>query len=102
MKTTLLKLGLPVIAAGLLATGCVVYPEDGVEVYNDPPAPIVEVIPPDPGGGVIWVGGEWAWHDHWVWDRGHYEQPPHPGARWVPHQYVNHGGKHTYVHGRWK
>ncbi|HEY4417517.1 MAG TPA: hypothetical protein VGO57_17630 [Verrucomicrobiae bacterium] len=102
MKTILPKLGLFAATVGLLTAGCVVYPDDGVDVYSDPPPLIVETIPPDPGGGVVWVGGEWAWHDHWVWEKGHYDRPPHPGARWVPHQYVHHGGRRTYIHGRWQ
>jgi hypothetical protein len=101
-KSALLKIGLLMCATSFFASGCIVTPEAGVEVESDPPAPLIETIPPDPGGGVVWVGGEWAWHDHWVWEKGHYDHPPHAGAVWVPHQYVNHGGRHTYVHGRWK
>jgi hypothetical protein len=94
----------PMLAGCLLyAAGCV-YPNQPaeVEVDTDPPAPILETVPPSPGPDYVWVGGEWAWHDRWTWERGHWGTPPHPGAIWVPHSYAVHNGKHVFVRGRWK
>ena len=55
-----------------------------------------------PGPGFIWIGGYWHWNGRWVWNRGHYERPPHAGAAWVRARYENHGGRRVYVHGYWR
>ncbi len=101
-KVILLRVGLLICATSLFACGCVVSPNSGVVVTDDPPAPLVETVPADPGTGFVWVGGEWGWHDHWVWEKGRWQQPPHPGAVWVPHQYANRDGKHVFVRGGWR
>ena len=87
----------------LYAAGCV-YPNQSaeVEVDTDPPAPIIETVPPSPGADYAWVGGEWAWQDHWIWEKGHWNARPHPGAVWVPHRYTVHNGKHVFVRGGWR
>ena len=112
MKTKFLSPGTKILAmpallgAMMLTYGCVVYPAEPVgaevEVSDDPPAPIIEVTPVAPGPDFIWVGGEWAWHGSWVWERGHYVRPPHAGAVWVPHRYAVHNGKHIFVRGGWR
>jgi hypothetical protein len=104
-KRTLPKMALPVSAALLFATGCVVYPAGTaaeVDVIGDPPVPIVEDVTPTPGIGFVWIGGAWAWHDRWVWESGHWGRPPHPGAVWVPHRYVYHNGRHVFIRGGWR
>ena len=104
-KSTLFKMALPVFAALLFAVGCVVYPArpvTEVDVIGDPPAPIVENVTPSPDIGFVWIGGAWAWHDRWVWEGGHWDRPPHPGAVWVPHRYVYHNGRHVFIRGGWR
>jgi hypothetical protein len=108
-KINLLKMALPICAASILTVSCVVYPREPVatagtevDVYGDPPAPIVEEITPSPGIGFVWIGGAWAWHDHWVWEAGRWDRPPHPGAVWVPHRYVYHNGRHIFIQGGWR
>jgi len=108
-KSTLLKMALLIFAASLLTCGCVVYPNGQVaavgaevDVAGDPPPLIVEDPPPCPGVGFVWIGGAWAWHGSWVWERGHWDQPPHPGAVWVPHRYVTENGRHKFVRGGWR
>jgi len=73
-----------------------------VDVVGDPPVPIVEDITPAPGIGFVWIEGAWAWHGRWVWEAGHWDRPPHPGAVWVPHRYVVHNGRHIFIRGGWK
>jgi hypothetical protein len=98
-------MGLPIFAASLFVVGCIVYPARPVaevDIPGDPPAPIVEDVTPEPGVGFIWIGGAWAWHDRWVWESGHWDRPPHPGAVWVPHRYVYQNGRHVFIRGGWR
>jgi hypothetical protein len=67
-----------------------------------PPPPVAEIITVSPDPHFVWVGGGWIWRGHWVWERGHWEQPPRPAAVWVPHHYVYRGGNHIYVRGGWR
>jgi hypothetical protein len=109
-KSALLKVALVVCATSFFASGCVVYPAGApvatvgaeVDVVGDPPAPIVETVSPAPGIGFVWIGGAWAWHGRWVWEGGHWDRPPHPGAVWVPHRYAVHNGRHVFVQGGWR
>ena len=95
--------------AALLATGCVVH-EVGyqsaagaeVTVGEAPPAPLVETVTEAPDPTFVWIGGNWVWRNHWVWEHGRWARPPHPGAVWVPHSYVNRGGRHVWVRGGWR
>src|SRR5271170_4663904 len=105
----LLKMALLSCAMTFFVGGCVVYPGAPVatvgaevDVVGDPPSPIVDVVPPTPGFGFVWIGGAWACHGRWVWEGGHWDRPPHPGAVWVPHRYVIHNGRHVFVQGGWR
>jgi len=97
-KLILLKMALLLCATSLFAGGV------GVEIVvnGGPPSRIAETAAPCPGVGFIWIGGAWAWHDHWVWEKGHWDRPPHPGAVWVPHRYDVHNGQHVFVQGGWR
>jgi len=108
-KSTLLKVALLICATSFFAGGCVVYPGEPVatvgaevDVAGDPPAPIVEDVPATPGIDFVWIGGAWAWNGGWVWERGHWDRPPHPGAVWIPHRYVYHNGRHVFIRGGWR
>jgi hypothetical protein len=116
-KTVLLKPIFLASVASLLLTGCVyrervvyrqpppgapVVAEQEVVVTEAPPPPVVETITIAPSPGFIWLGGGWVWHDHWVWERGHWGRPPHRGAVWVPHRYVYRNGAHVFVRGGWR
>lgn len=75
----------------------------GEVVVQGPPPPLeVEVVPPLPGPGYIWVGGAWVWSGRWVWERGHYVIPPHPGMHWHPHEYAYRNGVHVWIRGGWR
>jgi hypothetical protein len=106
--------GAAAVAALLtLGTGCVVavrpapvatvYAEPGEVVVNsEAPAPIYETVGVAPGPGFFWVGGYYHWYgNHWGWRAGHYERPPHPGARWIAPRYAYRGGARIYVRGYW-
>jgi hypothetical protein len=104
-------MALLICAASFFAAGCVVSPDPGapvttvgaqVDVDAGPPAPIVEAVPPAPAIGFVWIEGDWVWNGHWVWERGHWDRPPYPGAIWVPHRYAYQNGKHVFVRGGWR
>jgi hypothetical protein len=108
-KSSLLRMLSLVWATSLSTCGCVVYPNAPVatagaevDVAGAPPAPLVDEVSLSPGIGFVWIGGAWAWQGRWVWERGHWDRPPHPGAVWVPHRYVYHDGRHRFVRGGWR
>jgi hypothetical protein len=109
MKSNLLKLIILAAATGVITLGCDVHvtpPATEVAVNEAPPPPPiqVDVQTPMPAPGYIWIGGVWAWGpgDHWVWERGHWDRPPHAGAVWVPHRYEARGDRRVFVRGGWR
>ena len=72
-----------------------------VVVDSEPPAPVLEAATVSPGFDYVWVAGEWGWHGHWVWEKGHWGRPPHAGAQWVPHHYGYENGHYVFVRGGW-
>jgi hypothetical protein len=101
-----------IIAAALCAatlSACVVVPARpyvapiGVVAVADvpPPAPYVEVVPPPPFVGALWIGGYWGWQGgRHVWVGGRYETP-RPGYVWQPHRWVQHEGRWHLEEGHW-
>jgi hypothetical protein len=109
MKNIFTRKAAPWVGGALMILcGCVAYPAGPgsaageVEVAGAPPMAISEDVPPSPGPDYVWIGGVWDWQGRWVWDRGHWDRPPHPGAIWVPHRYVEHNGRRTFVRGGWR
>jgi hypothetical protein len=118
MKTTqFLKSALLTSLGTVLLSGCVyhertVYSEPAygpavtqneVVVATPPPAPIIEEQTfVAPGPGYIWISGAWVWHNNWTWEQGHWAQPPHHGAVWLPGHYAYRNGHHLYIRGRWQ
>ncbi len=73
------------------------------DVYTTvrPPAPLVEVVPPQPGPGYAWINGYWSWNgNQYVWQRGHWDVRPRDRV-WVRHGWVRRGDRYVYVPGRW-
>jgi hypothetical protein len=115
-KISLTKLGLLLLAGSFLATGCVVrertvYRQPApapavvggeVVVTEAPPPMVVENMTVSPGPQFVWVGGNWVWRNHWVWQRGRWERPPRAGVVWVPHRYEYRGGVHVFIRGGWR
>jgi hypothetical protein len=101
-----------------LASGCVVAvrpapvvyeqpvpsaPAGEVVVSDAPPAPVYETVGIAPGPGFLWIDGYYHWSGvRWVWYRGHYARPPHPGAAWVRARYEVRGGRRVYIAGFWR
>ena len=90
-------------------------PEPAVSVYVEPPvvqpAPIVvgwapppllvEVPPPNPFLGAVWVGGYWVWQGNWVWAHGHWMGPPRADYVWVHPYYEHRGDTVIFIDGHW-
>lgn len=74
-----------------------------VVIRIGPPPVVVEHPGPPPAAGFIWIGGYHRWDGaRYAWVPGHYERPPHPGARWVAHRYERRGGGWVFVEGHWR
>jgi hypothetical protein len=52
-----------------------------VDVAYPPPAAQVEVVPPSPEPGAVWVDGEWSWQGkRWAWEPGCWVLAPQKDA----------------------
>jgi len=90
-------------------------PAAAVSIYDEPPtsqpppiavgwAPppmLVEVPPPEPFAGAIWVGGYWVWQGNWVWAHGHWMGPPQPQYVWVHPYYEHRADEVIFIDGHW-
>jgi hypothetical protein len=69
-----------------------------VEVAAEPPPPQVEVVPPMPYAGAVWIPGVWEWQGgRHVWVRGRYVRP-RAGYYYQPHRWErtpSGGWRHT-------
>jgi WXXGXW repeat (2 copies) len=122
-KEALMKNLIPkilVAIAPLLFAGCEVYENPGHHtVYRPAPAVVhhevvvvqpsapppmkVEVMPPRPNNGFVWVGGNWEWQNGgWVWKPGRWVPPPKRGAVWAPGHWEGHGHNKVWVEGGWR
>ncbi len=66
-----------------------------------PPPMLVEVPPPAPFFGAVWVGGYWVWQGNWVWAHGHWMGPPRPDYVWVHPYYEHRGDTVIFIDGHW-
>lgn len=75
---------------------------DGIEVADQPPAPIVEYVPASPYPDYVWLGGYWGWRGGWYWNAGHYAPRPYHGAAWVSGGWAHVGARWAWHGGRWR
>jgi hypothetical protein len=98
-----LSSALLIAGMGVLPACDAEYVDDGgvVEVDAEPPPPQVEVVPPEPYAGAVWVGGRWVWRGHrHEWVRGRYVHP-RVGYHYVAHRWERRGTRWHYEPGRW-
>src|SRR6516162_1754830 len=66
-----------------------------------PPPLLVEVPPPSPFLGAVWVGGYWVWQGNWVWAHGHWMGPPRADYVWVHPYYEHRADTVIFIDGHW-
>jgi hypothetical protein len=73
-----------------------------VDVPYPPPAAHVEIVPPKPREGAVWVDGEWTWQGRqWAWELGGWVMPP-PNAYFSPWiVFRQKDGKLVFAPGSW-
>jgi len=72
------------------------------EVPYPPPPGRVEIVPPWPGGALVWLDGEWRWDgSRWVWQPGAWVNPPRGAryARWETTRLAD--GRLLFAPGAW-
>lgn len=79
-------------------------PQPQVVVMREaPPPPRHEPMPPPPASDHVWIPGYWAFRNgQQMWVAGHWETPPHPGARWVSPRWDRQGDGYVFVQGYWQ
>ena len=74
-----------------------------VMVQIGPPHAVYEHRGPRPDRESVWIGGYHRYdRDHYVWNPGHYERPPHEHQRWVQHRWEHRRGGWVLVEGHWR
>ncbi|HJL16004.1 MAG TPA: hypothetical protein RMH99_10120, partial [Sandaracinaceae bacterium LLY-WYZ-13_1] len=72
-----------------------------VQAQPPPPRAVVDVRPPQPGPGFVWIAGHWGWNGSWVWRRGRWIEQ-RPGYVWTPPVARRVGGRIVYHRGYWR
>ncbi|MDE2399147.1 MAG: hypothetical protein KGM91_27210, partial [Burkholderiales bacterium] len=67
-----------------------------------PPPMLVELPPPMPFPGAVWIGGYWAWDGDWIWAAGRWAPPPRPYYHWEPPYYEHRDGLVVFIGGHWE
>jgi len=91
--------------------GCVVisgephvYEEIEIDVAPPPPPEVVIVTRPRrPSRIHVWIDGHYVVRlGSWVWIEGHWAEPEHRGAKWVPPHTRRKGNRWGYRPGHWR
>ena len=74
-----------------------------VHVRTAPPPARVEIVPPQPARGAVWIDGEWAWRGRkWAWRRGRWVKAP-AGASYSPWTFTRDlSGEVWFAAGTWR
>jgi hypothetical protein len=72
------------------------------EVPYAPPPMRREGRPRSPGPEYVWVPGNWAWNDRWIWVEGEWVVPPRDGAVWQSGYWTRSRRGYVWVQGRWR
>jgi WXXGXW repeat (2 copies) len=109
--TKLISTRLTLLLSALTLAGCYVSTEPvapasqgEVVVTNPPPPPPLppEVAPPPPAPGAVWVAGAHRWDGHgYVYEKGHYENPPRPNTRYQAGHWERRSNGKAWVNGHW-
>jgi hypothetical protein len=68
-----------------------------------PPRAVVEHRDRAPGRDYVWVPGYHRWTGRaYLWERGRWELPPRPHARWVAPRWDHRRNGWVFTEGRWR
>jgi hypothetical protein len=77
------------------------FARDRVVIVRDAPPPPRNEAMPHARRGYEWAPGYWNWNGRrYVWVRGHRVRA-HGKAHWVPHRWVEDGGRWRLENGHW-
>ena len=77
-------------------------PVPAIVVQSEPPPVRIEVIPPQPDDGFVWVAGYWTWRvNSWLWIGGSWCRPPHSHVVWIEPRWDHEGDHWHFNPGRW-
>jgi hypothetical protein len=102
----ILKSTAPIALAALFAlpAGAQI-PVPNLEIHishSHPPRLRHERVPPRPGEGYVWIGGNWDWRDNrWAWAPGRWDRPAESSVTWVTPRYERDSGYYRYEPGHW-
>jgi hypothetical protein len=86
-----------------LTVGAGVASAADVVVRVGPPRPVAEHRHRAPAKGYVWVPGYYRYEgNHYAWERGRWERPPHPHAKWVAPRWQHRRDGYFFVDGRWR
>lgn len=105
MKTFKILTAAALMALMISLSGCAarVGVPPPVLVSEPPPPGVVEVRPPIPFSGAVWIGGYYEHRNHrYHWVPGRYAKRPHPRARWVPGRWKHYRRGWGWHEGHWK
>lgn len=92
-----------VVAAAPVAQATPAAAPSVVVLREAPPPPRYEPMSPQPASDHVWIPGYWAWRGgRQEWVSGHWEVPPHPGARWVSPRWERQGDGYVFQQGYWQ
>jgi hypothetical protein len=66
-----------------------------------PPPMLVEIPPPAPYDGAVWIGGYWVWNGNWTWAHGRWADVPRPRYYWVHPYYEYRDHAVVFISGYW-
>jgi hypothetical protein len=68
-----------------------------------PPRAVVEHRGHAPSRNHVWIPGYQRWDgNHFVWEKGRWEVPPRPHAKWIAPRWQHRRNEYVFVEGRWR
>ena len=86
-----------------LALGAGTVQATDIVVKLAPPKVLVEKRGSAPSRDHVWIAGYHRWDgNHYVWEKGRWEVPPRPHARWVAPRWTHRRDGYVFSEGRWR
>jgi len=86
-----------------LAVGAGTAQAADVVVRIAPPRAVVEHRGHAPGRDYVWVPGYYRWEgNHYTWERGRWDKPPHGHAKWIAPRWSHQRNGYVFSEGHWR